>query len=109
MIIMAILQSHQIFRKKTMITCFFNGNGLQFMYIKPQGVKINASYFVERVLTKLEKLEVTKKAKTQKQMMSLSQNMNFLKNLKTFSKENQKIFISHFFMNGKGVYINALI
>ena len=46
-----------------MITCFFNGDGLQFMDIKPQSVKINASYFVDRVLTKLEKLEVTQKAK----------------------------------------------
>lgn len=54
-----------------MITCFFNGDGLQFMDIKPQGVKINASYFVDRVLTKLEKLEVTQKAKRQKQMMML--------------------------------------
>ena len=58
-------------QKKTMITCFFNGNGLQFMDIKPQGVKINASYFVDRVLTKLEKLEVTQKAKMQRQMMML--------------------------------------
>lgn len=58
-------------QKKTMFTCFFNGSGLQFIDIKPPSVKINASYFVDRVLTKLEKLEVTQKAKRQKQMMML--------------------------------------
>lgn len=58
-------------QKKTMITSFFNGNGLQFMDIKPQGVKINASYFVENVIQKLEKLDIVINAKYQKQMMLL--------------------------------------
>lgn len=58
-------------QKKTMITCFFNGNGLQLLDIKPQSVKINASYFVENIIKKLEKLDVVIKAKKQKQMMML--------------------------------------
>lgn len=32
-------------QNKTMIMCFFNGTGLQFIDVKPKGVKINSSYF----------------------------------------------------------------
>lgn len=58
-------------QKKTMITCFFNGNGLQIIDVKPKGVKINSSYFIDHVISKLEKLDIVYKAKRQKQMMML--------------------------------------
>ena len=58
-------------QKKTMVTIFVNGQGLQFIDVKPQGIKINAEYFLYNIIQKLENLEITKAAKQQKQKMLL--------------------------------------
>lgn len=36
-------------QKKTMITCFFNDHGLQYINNIQQGIKIDASYIVDLV------------------------------------------------------------
>lgn len=59
------------FCRKTMITIFFNIDGLQLLDVKPKGVKINADYFIENIICPLESLEVTEKAQYQKQAMYL--------------------------------------
>ena len=58
-------------QKKIMVTIFLNGDGLQFIDLKPQGVKINAEYFLHNIIQKLENLDVTNAAKKQKQTMLL--------------------------------------
>ena len=48
-----------------MVIFFFNGDGPQLIKIKPSGLKINAEYFINNVIKKLEVLDVTQKAKKQ--------------------------------------------
>lgn len=57
--------------RKTMVTIFFNIDGLQLLDVKPKGIKINADYFIENIISPLESLEITEKAKIQKQAMYL--------------------------------------
>lgn len=56
-------------QKKTLLTIFFNADGVQLIDIKPNGVKIDAEYFKSIILMKLFQLDVVKKAKKQKQQM----------------------------------------
>jgi hypothetical protein len=39
-----------MWQKKTMVTVFFNGNGLHLINILPQNQKMNAEYFLEIIL-----------------------------------------------------------
>ena len=57
---------NQTIEKKIMVIFFFNGDGPQLIKIKPSGLKINAEYFINNVIKKLEVLDVTQKAKNQK-------------------------------------------
>lgn len=66
-----ILTAPTDIQKKIMVTIFVNGDGLQFIDIKPHGVKINAEYFLCNIIQKLENLNVTNEAKNQKQKMLL--------------------------------------
>lgn len=59
----------QTIGRKTMITLFFKGEGLQFLQIKPSGLKINEYYYIINVIKKLEVLGVDLKALNQKQQM----------------------------------------
>lgn len=58
-------------QKKTMVTIFFNADGVQLIDVKPKGIKINSDYFINMILQKLADLDVVKKAKNQKQQMLL--------------------------------------
>lgn len=58
-------------QKKTMVTIFFNADGVQLIDVKPKGIKINSNYFINMILQKLADLDVVKKAKNQKQQMLL--------------------------------------
>lgn len=57
--------------KKTMVTIFINGQGLQLIDVKPEKVKITSEYFIENILKKIEKLEIAEKAKTQRQRLMI--------------------------------------
>lgn len=60
---------NQTIERKIMIILFFNGEGLQFLQIKPSGLKINAEYYLNNVIKKLETLDVALQARKQKQKM----------------------------------------
>lgn len=57
--------------RKTMVTIFINIDSLQLLDVKPKGIKINANYFIEHIISPLESLEITEKAKIKKQAMYL--------------------------------------
>ena len=57
--------------KKTMVTIFINGQGLQLIDVKPEKVKITSEYFIENILKKIVKLKIAEKAKTQKQRLMI--------------------------------------
>ena len=57
--------------KKTIVTIFSNPDGVQFIDVKPKGIKIKSVYFINMILQKLADLDVVKKAKNQKQQILL--------------------------------------
>ena len=42
--------------KKTMVTIFINGQGLQLIDVKPEKMKITSEYFIENILKKIVSL-----------------------------------------------------
>lgn len=60
-----VAKSH--FVKKIMVTIFFNGDGLQLLDIKPPGIKINGSYFLNNIIIPLENCEIVQHGIKQKQ------------------------------------------
>jgi histone-lysine N-methyltransferase SETMAR len=50
-----IAQNPKHFSQKVMLTLCFSANGLQVCYLLPEGKTMNASLFIENVLTKAEK------------------------------------------------------
>ena len=54
-----VAKSH--FSKKIMVTIFFNSDGLQLLDIKPSGIKIDASYFLNKIILPLENFEIVQR------------------------------------------------
>ena len=51
------------FQKKTMFTIFLNGKGVQLIDVKPAWVNMDANYFINNILAKIEGSELMKKTR----------------------------------------------